>query len=251
MRIVAARGFADGVDESKRIAVADSIASVVDALVPGDPPFGDRPIHLIHGVSPLAFWADEDFFGSVYRVRISSTGTRFQQFAYQVAHELGHIKFGPARSNVLLEIFAEMVSLAAMRGVGDAWRQKPPYIDGTVNWMLMATTVPYIQNAARLAADNLPPSIRLRFTEASVGEKANRLASIRADVERLPLIDAISRAYQQAWAHLIIDTEQPRWSDLLGIGLQTDPPPKVSLKCTDQLPLRSAAIPKWVPRFLL
>lgn len=250
MRVTSAVGFAGNASATNRIAVANSIAHVVDDLIPGDPPMGCRPIMVFYGESPLVCWDDPDFNGPVYRIRIHSQGTHFQQFAYQLGHELGHVKFSPARSNLLLEVFAEMVSLATLKRLGRLWRESVPYKDKNIDWNKLARTRPYIVDEAEKAYKNLPGSIGDGFSKANVEERIDRLASIRTQVEGLPIVNVLSRAFQQASAHLILEAEQHRWKSLLGIGMQTAPSPTESINFTESLPILPTAIPAWVPRHL-
>jgi hypothetical protein len=250
MHVTVAQGFPGNVSEVNRLAVANSIARVVEALIPGDPPMGGRPIEVYFGSTPRVLWSDADFAGGVYRIEISAEGTYFQKFAYQLGHELGHVKIGPARSNHLLEVFAEMVSLATVSRLGGVWREREPYRDKNIDWSKLARTRPYVTNAAEIAARNLPSSIREGFNEANADERINRLASIRPQVEGLAIDDKLSRAFQQVSAHLILEAQKHRWANLLGIGLQTDPPPAATPKYMDSLPLHVDAIPSWVPGHL-
>lgn len=250
MQVIIANGFPGNVSETNRLAVANSIARVVHKLIPGDPPMGRRLVAVYYGAPPRVLWANADFNSAAYRINIDSEGTYFQQFAYQLGHELGHVKFGPGRSNQLLEVFAEMVSLATVKRLGKIWQERPPYKDKNINWSKLARTRSYVDTAAQKAYGNLPASIRDGFSDASIAERIDRLTSIRHQVENLPINDKLSRAFQQASAHLILETEQHRWKDLLGIGLQTVPSPIDNPDYTESLPLLAHAIPAWVPRHL-
>jgi hypothetical protein len=159
MHVVVAKTFPGSVSETDRVAVANSVARVVDELIPGDPPMGRRPIEISFGAPPRVLWTGADFDGPNYRIQISSQGTNFQQFAYQLAHELGHIKLGPARSNHLLEVFAEMVSLTTIKRLGNKWRERASYKHNSINWSKLASTRMYLTSTAEQAVRHLPASI--------------------------------------------------------------------------------------------
>lgn len=249
MRVVVANGFPGNVLDTHRIAVANSVARVVHELIPGDPPMGRRSIELYHG-KPQVLWTTSDYHAPAYRINIDSEGSHFQQFAYQLGHELGHVKFGPARSNHLLEVFAEMVSLATMKRLGRIWQERAPYMDTNIDWTKLARTHAYVTQLAESAARTLPASIREGFINAGAEERIDRLAAIRPQVDNRPIDDKVCRAYQQASAHLILSAKQHRWKDLLGIGMQATPPPSECPEYTASLPILPAAIPEWIPRHL-
>jgi hypothetical protein len=150
----------------------------------------------------------------------------------------------------LLEVFAEMVSLTTVKRLSEVWQKRAPYKDRNINWTKLARTGTYIASAAEKLVQDLPTSIREGFNDRTLEERIDRLASIRSQVDHLAIGDKTSRAYQQASAHLILESQQHRWKSLLGIGLRTDPPPADSPEYTESLPILPAAIPSWVPRHL-
>ncbi len=68
MKIVNTTPFPELKQTKSLLAIADGIARVVDELIPGDPPHGDRPISLIYGgAGPMTFWEPEDYRSTRYQ----------------------------------------------------------------------------------------------------------------------------------------------------------------------------------------
>src|SRR5262245_57349181 len=126
MHVTTVSGFIGPPNNSAAIAVANSVVQVIDSLIPGIPPFGEREIHVIFGSQPRVCWNEEDHNGSKYRIIVSSQAPYWQQLAYQLLHELAHIKMGPARSNLLVEVFAAAASLEGLSRIKDVWCTSPP-----------------------------------------------------------------------------------------------------------------------------
>lgn len=249
MKIISAKGFAGPIEEGNRIKVANSIAKIVDELVPGGLPGGDRPIEVEHG-APIQLWDVQDHTGAVYRIRVGSEGGFFQRFAYELGHELGHTKMGPHRSNVLIEVCAELISLCTVRGIGSAWLRQSPYRDKNINWTGLASVDDYIAKAEAKAIDNLPAAIIDAYKSAGYDDRVKLLQSVRAEIEKQKLTDKESRAFQQASAHLILRKGDYWLQDLLGIAMHTDPSPEQDPECRKDLPVLPDAIPAWIPDHL-
>jgi len=249
MKIVNTTPFPELKQTTSLLAIANGIARVVDELIPGDPPHGDRAISLVYGAAgPMTFWEPEDYRSSRYRVRLSFTGAAWQQLAYQLSHELGHIKLGAARSNTLLETLAVAVSIRTLERLVDDWPENPPFPwDGWRDYAAGLKT--YVANTRSKALGDLPPEIRDGFTEQPLAERLRRLAKVRVEVEKSPLNFAVMRAWQHA-AVMTLPWDKLPWKDLCGLAAHTDPAPDDDIRYRHDLPLVAAKVPDWVPQEL-
>ncbi|MCE9605322.1 MAG: hypothetical protein K8U03_10520 [Planctomycetia bacterium] len=246
MKITSTTPFPDLSQTAGLLLVANSVAGIVDGLIPGIPPFGDRPISLVYqDKGPQVFWELQDHRGATYRVGLSSKGARWQNLAYQLSHELAHIKFGPARSNLLIETLAIAVSIRALELLRFDWGAHPPFPwDG---WEAYAADLSkYIEREKTEQLSKLPNSIRTEFAGLAVKEKLRRLEVARVEVEKLPLNDAQCRAWQYA-AATSLPWADIRWSGLIGIAMHTDPSPTDDPRYSFALKVLAKAIPAWVP----
>lgn len=249
MKIVNTTPFPELKQTKSILAIADGIARIVDGLIPGEPPHGDRTISLIYGAAgPMTFWEPEDYRSSRYRVRLSFTGATWQRMAYQLSHELGHIKLGTSRSNALLESLAVAVSIRTLELLVDDWPKNPPFAwDG---WREYAAGLNgYVADRLTKATADLPPSIRDGYAEQPVEERLRRLAKVRVEVEKNPLNSEVMRAWQHA-AVQTLDWDKLPWGELLGLATKTDPSPDDDIRYRHDLPLIAEKIPSWIPKEL-
>lgn len=89
-----------------------------------------EPIVVVHGDDGPITLFQRNAKGEIV-VRLNTGTTLWCQYAYQFAHEFGHIlcgyRDGPARNKWFEETLCETASLFAMRGMARTWRQTPPY----------------------------------------------------------------------------------------------------------------------------
>lgn len=256
MRVTEAIGFDGGRNPFGLMAVANSITNVVDELIPGNPPFGSRSIQLIRvegdGSSARVLWSEQDFNSTTYRIHLKTQTTKWQQMAFQLSHELAHVKMGPARSNLLVEVFAHALSLESLGLLQTKWKIQPPFSwDG---WAEYADSiVQYQQETVQTAAHCLPVDIRGDFSEQPLEDQMQRLNDSKSHVENLALCHPESRGWQIVAAdiltHHILNTHE-RWEELLSLAIHTDPSAMVDRSYRHDLKVRNERLPTWVPEFL-
>ena len=97
------------------------------------PPAGIRPIHIGSDQKngPLT---DSTTNTSLYYVLLSVNGRKYNQVAYQLAHEICHIFADPRRSNWFTESCCELASLIILDKLTMAWGITPPF----PNWISYA-----------------------------------------------------------------------------------------------------------------
>ncbi len=90
-----------------------------------------------------------------YRVRLDTSSTYWSQYAFQFAHEMGHIladyKENPHRNKWFEEAICETASLYALRDMAKSWKTNAPYD----NWRGYSTSLGEYADE-RLAAAKLP-----------------------------------------------------------------------------------------------
>lgn len=62
-----------------------------------------------------------------YLIFLTVNGREYNQFVYQLGHELGHIYFDPRRSNWFIESCCDLISLFILERLTDTWLKNPPF----------------------------------------------------------------------------------------------------------------------------
>jgi hypothetical protein len=149
-------------------------------------------------------------------VRLSARDTRWDQFAYQFAHELCHVLASHSaepggdggladRHQWFEEALCEAVSLFVLRRLGSSWAKAPPY----PHWRAYAPA--FGEYAARLQAE---PHRQLRPTESARAW----LEDNRAELERDPYL----RSKNEVVATLLLALIEEKPEDLAGLGYLSD-----------------------------
>ena len=128
-----------------------------------------------------------------YLMRLDSEKTYWSQYAFQFAHELGHIICGYKKgdqSNLWFEeTLCETASLFALRGMTKEWKKKPPY----PNWKLYGEEfAKYAQKRIKKYPWPKNKSLGDWFKERKdtlVKEPANRGRNVRLASKLLPLFE--------------------------------------------------------------
>ena len=130
------------------------LRSAADALLACVPDHGIALIHVGGGSGPVVFYQRAADGG--YQVRLNTRDTYWAQYAFQFAHEVGHILCGydavQSGNHFLEESICEAASLFALRRMAETWKDRPPY----PNW---AGYAPHLRRYAqdRIDAAKLPP----------------------------------------------------------------------------------------------
>jgi hypothetical protein len=188
---------------------ASRVTAAIDELIPGGPSWTpsskltcfvarenwtDRPVTLIGKIrkgEPSSSRADH--------VRIAVTPEilpgAYQRFAFQLAHELAHVKMDPRIDNKLIETFAVAVSFEVMHRLG-----YESYLETNQYYYAEPLPSEVRAAAAKKQFDNLSLYLRYRWQD-----EESRVPDYSLQVIGATLIRA--------------DASFP-WSSLLGIGLR-------------------------------
>lgn len=136
--------------------VANSLRQVMDGIFCyKSPPLG-LPIVCLLGkdnpVTSLDCWSAP----TKIRIYVSVPDRCYDKFAFQLAHELGHVYVGVYRDNGAIETIATAVSLEALSRLTPQWEREPPFR----NWI-----------------DYAP-----KFQEYGMNERQRRIAQCPAEI---------------------------------------------------------------------
>lgn len=279
MQVTATVGFEY---PEEALSIANSIVEVVDSLIPGKAPFGERPLELVlvdwrsHG--PLVFWDERAHDADKYQIWLRKQRPNWielpakfcqklvrrchldpnrpiyswRALAFQLGHELAHVKMGPARSNLALEVLATAVSLETLSKLQQTWQESPPTT--WKGWARYAKRLPQYRKAiVRLGSKNLPSAIRQGFWDLPIEDQELLLEQTNPEAQYWPLCGIKSRAWQMAAAEILgrrALSRKERWRDLRGIAMQTDPPALAEPVYREGLSLPADAYPWWMPEWL-
>jgi hypothetical protein len=143
-------------------AVADSVAATVFAALP---PPGVPDILVLRSEAGPRILSQRGPAGE-YIILLNTQDRLWAQFAYQFAHELGHLLCGELNEDApqhwFEESFCEALSIWALERMAETWREHPPY----ESWQ------PYAESLAEYAANvratvESPPSLSAWYAEHS------------------------------------------------------------------------------------
>jgi len=205
----------------------DQINQKVDQLIPGEPPeLRGKPVYVstsndcsakgglpvtVEGPRQLAEEADVEKYGArIYLCGVTVSNTIYgERLAFQLGHELAHVKMGATVDNYLMETFAVGVSFEVLKSLG---------------------CFTYLHNFLHDAAAHVSP------LGALLGVATKRDVDFAAfywqlSIARLSKPDPETRKWDyetMALAVLVMEselTDQMKWSSLLGFSLLSKGPP--------------------------
>jgi len=216
---------------------ADQVAHEVEQLIPGassdtevfcfapPPQWGHAPITLAGELQP-----GEPAASARYAVRIALSRSVLpanrERFAFQLAHELAHVRMDPRVDNDILETFAVAVSFEVLDRMGYGR---------------------YLQAATQSLIVPLPLEIRAALGNGSWNDVKLYLKQQQPYHQQHPFDYSLAAA----GAVLIRATHTFRWSQLFGIGLKNQCPVRTDPPRFQFCPLNESALPEFLPVFRL
>ena len=216
---------------------ADQVAREVEQLIPGAssdtevfcfaPParWGHAPITLAGEPQP-----GEPAASASYAIRIALSRSVLpanrERFAFQLAHELAHVRMNPRVDNDIIETFAVAVSFEVLDRMGYGR---------------------YLQVAMRSLIVPLPAEIRAAVGNGSWNEVKQYLKEQRQYHQQHPFDYSLAAA----GAMLIRATGTFPWNRLLGVGLKNQCPARSEPPRFQFCPLNESALPEFLPVFRL
>lgn len=180
-------------------------------------------------------------------------GLDYTNFAYQLAHELGHVMMDAHRSNAVLETLADAVSYQALEDLTVFWRKKYANYPAWRDWAYHFREYRAAREKQYLA--HLPHSVQVAARQGEWQKVTLYLKQHRAELERAPYAQEGSGglALRSLGAQAFLSQPVP-WRDFIGIALLTNPAPQQDGRYRQDLPLEisraSQKAQRAVARFL-
>jgi len=196
-------------------ALADDVWNVVMEMFHSSPPL-DLPVrvHQSNASAPLT----RVLKGEI-SIRITSRGTHYAQFAFQLGHELGHVTLDPRRANGIVEAICIAVSYEVLDRLGDEIRMSPAYV-----WLsdYAPNFAPYRENDQKITLAKMPEEVRALVANRDWSGIASYLRDHRREMEPGEPAERIL----QTLAAVALRSGAIDWSELTGIAGCTVPPPE-------------------------
>jgi len=109
--------------------VADEVWAVIQEMFHGEAPPLPLPIVVEYGGPMPLTSLDNEAEPRAIHVRITTLGSQYDQFAYQMGHELGHVMLNPRRTTAVIETLCTTISYEVLDRLGDRWNgPRPPLV---------------------------------------------------------------------------------------------------------------------------
>jgi hypothetical protein len=187
IRLVDEAGWGDAAPADVRMV----LKSVADSLLPLVPDAAPIVLDVHARGGPIALF--ERAPDGAIRVHLNTGGRLWSQYGYQFAHELCHVLCRFDRDDTgnrwFEEAMCEMASMFALRRMGEAWQERPPY----PNWRDYATS--HLAYAARLIDEaQLPRGMSFaewygRYRDELVARPTDRKNAAVVAAAMLPLFE--------------------------------------------------------------
>jgi hypothetical protein len=198
--------------------LADDVWDLVEGLYHANPPL-DLPIEIHQGEGSPVTKLDSSDDPREIRVRITSTGTHYAQFAFQLGHELSHVMLDPRRSNGIIEAICMAMSAEVLDRLGERVRTYP-----TLVWL--KDYAPHFEEYRvedeGLTLQHFPAEVRAMVAEHRWQDLSAYLHSREAEMEP----GQAEERPLQALAAISLRSEPVDYGQLAGIAGCTTPSPE-------------------------
>jgi hypothetical protein len=194
--------------------LANDVWDVVGEMFHSSLPL-DLPIHVRQSSAEVPVTR---VFENEINIRITSHGTFYAQFAFQLGHELGHVMLDPRRTNGVVEAVCIAVSYEVLDRLGDKVRQSiasPWLADYAKNFK------PYRRNDQNIVLEKFPPEIRALVANKQWSDLAEYLRAHQSEMEAGHSNDRDV----QTLAAIALRSAPVDWGELAGIAGCTTPSP--------------------------
>lgn len=200
--------------------VAREVVNVLRDMFGNAGPTANLPIVCKLGPPPPRASLDDWNQPSKIQINLSVGNHNYAQFAFQLAHELGHVMIGVRRSNQAFETIATAVSLEVLDRLSKRWMAGPP----GPQWARYGPQFEkYKKSVEESALD------RLGYSKDWSQKKPSSLKQIvqSKNTEHDVLGDITSQRARdlQTLSAMIVRSEFSRWIDLIGVENCTSPSP--------------------------
>lgn len=212
--------------------VAGETLAVVRQRFPGPPPAGSRPIVCIYdpSVPEVAPTGDQ----TPYIIKIGVKDRQFDQFAYQLGHELGHVMLDPRRTSGLDETCAFAVSYRVLDDLAVRWAADPPF----EGWRSYAPNfTAYRVEDEKSHLQGFPEEVKNAVARRQWNPVSLYLRFRREDQDR----NAADRDLNSLGA-IMLCAHIVNWADMAGLASHTVPSPAQSPRFSQAHPVDISAL---------
>jgi len=198
--------------------LADTIWDIVQEMFHASPPL-DFPIDVRHARSGAPLTSLDDYnYPTTIRIRLTSSGTHYSQFAYQLGHELGHVMLDPRRSDGTIEAICNAVSYEVL----DRLSERLPEA-ATLSWLVDYAPHfrEYRQQDQDSALAKFPPGVRTMVDEQHWSDLAGYLHTHQRDMQP----GQHNERAMQTLAAIALRSAPLDWGQLAGLAGCTTPAP--------------------------
>lgn len=194
--------------------LADDVWDLIGMMFHNNPPL-DLPIHIYYEKSDAPLTSVQD---DRISIRLTSAGTHYAQFAFQLGHELGHVMLDPRRANGLVEAICTAVSYEVLDRLGDRVTVSP-----RLSWI--TDYAPHFREYRledqKSYVDQFPGDVRAMVAEGRWNELGMYLAAHRPDMESR----ASKERATQTLAAVVLRSSPVDWGQFTGLAGCTTPGP--------------------------
>ena len=223
--------------------LAQDVLQVVQSRFGGRNPFDTRPI--VCYVSTEAVPRTDVFQDpAVTWVGLVLTPDRIQkldysQFAYQLAHELGHIMMGARRSNGLIESLADATSYQALTDLSELWPQKYSNLPGWRDYAYNFQN--YRAEIERGWLSHFPQEVQHNVTQGHWSQVAQYLKQQQANLDKEPYTD--NGLAIRSINTMVLLSQPVCWQDFVDLTNYTNPSPQQDTQYRNDLPIDLSRAP--------
>jgi hypothetical protein len=192
--------------------LADDVWDLIGAMFHRQPPL-DVPIKIRYESVDAPLTTVD---GEGISIRLTSTGTHYSQFAFQLAHELGHVMLDPRRADGVVETICTAVSYEVLDRMG-------AHVTVTPQLSWLTDYAPhfreYREQDQKSYLTQLPAEVRAMVDENRWSELSRYLADHRLELESR----AAKERVMQTLAAVALRSGPVDWGQFTGLAACTTP----------------------------
>jgi hypothetical protein len=223
--------------------VARDVVEVVQKRFSGFAPLDRRPI-VCHASDSATPFTDASSSPTSIQINIAMQDTLDRlddaRFAYQLAHELGHVMMDARRTNALIETIADALSYQVLEDLTALWQQR--YTDPWKSWA--PNFVAYRQEREKYYLARFPQQIQTAVAQGRWEEVTAYLQEHQAELEKDPFTSDGTGGFalRSLGATALLSQSVP-WKRFVGIATFTDPSPDQDGRYRTDLPILLKQVP--------
>jgi hypothetical protein len=217
------RSFGEGLPDMQM--TADGVSEIVEKR------FGAKPLLHLPIYCHFEPWRPSPITilsGGQIDIYLTVAERRWDQFAFQLGHELGHVMLGPQRTNGIIETICYALSYEVLDALGEKW-SSGAFLINRVRFVAYAPNFKiYKENDQRLTMANFPKEIGDLVAKHRWLELSRYLHTHESESEDISPAGAVGQRARniQALGAIAIRSGAITWKSFLGLANCTTPLPK-------------------------